>query len=30
MVASGGFKADKALKAWLQQAREFVQTLPAK
>jgi hypothetical protein len=30
MVASGGFKTDKALKAWLQQAREFVQTLPAK
>ncbi len=30
MVASEGFKSDKELKAWLVEARKFVQTLPAK
>ena len=30
MVASAGFKTEKALKGWLIQARAFVQTLPAK
>ena len=30
MVARGGFKTDKALKAWLHKARDFVRTLPAK
>jgi hypothetical protein len=30
MVARGGFKTEDILKAWLIEAREFVQTLPAK
>jgi len=30
MVASEGFKSDKELEAWLNQAKEFAGTLPSK
>jgi TfoX/Sxy family transcriptional regulator of competence genes len=30
MVAADGFKSDGELKKWLDQARDFVRTLPAK
>ena len=30
MLAKDGFKSDTELKAWLDQARKFVKTLPAK